>query len=170
MYEAILKRAAKDKAFRFKVRSTPYPRTVEVQEVKDGADAGTICFVVALAYSALLTNTMGILVEERISRLKHIQVVSGIRLSSYWFANFFIDLLKMELTSSVTCLMFLLYQPRYTQAMLTFLLFPFASLPMTYTLSFFFRSTPSAQTFTLFTQFFLIFCIPGLNFFLRTFE
>ena len=72
MYEAILKRAAKDKAFRFKVRSTPYPRTVEVQEVKDGADAGTICFVVALAYSALLTNTMGILVEERISRLKHI--------------------------------------------------------------------------------------------------
>ena len=170
MYEAILKRAAKDRDFRFKVRSTPFPRTVEIQEIKDGADAGTICFVVALAYATLLTNAMGLVVEERVSRLKHIQVVSGIRLSSYWLANFFVDLLKMELTSAVGCLMFLICQPRYKEVMVTFAAFPFATLPMTYVLSFAFSSVSSAQTFTIFTQFFLILCVPGINFFLRMFE
>jgi len=144
MYEAILKHASRNKEFKFKVRNTPYPKNEQVKDRKNGNDASIISFVTGTAYSIALTTTIGQLVEERTSRLKHMQVISGVRLSGYWMANFFVDVIKMELTSLTSIIMFYFFIPTYREVMLTYLVFPFGSIPMTYVLSFAFPAVASA--------------------------
>jgi hypothetical protein len=63
-------------------------------------------FISATCYSMLLTTIVGNIVMERVKRLKHIQVISGMKLSAYWLANFLVDFLKMEFTVIVTLIMF----------------------------------------------------------------
>jgi hypothetical protein len=78
MYEAILKKATNNTDFKFKVRNTPQPWSHVIQERKDGTNAGTITTVFGLCYALLLTTICANVVHERVHRLKHIQVISGV--------------------------------------------------------------------------------------------
>ena len=106
MYEALLKYASKNDTLQFKVRSTPYPKNRQIQDRKNGFDATKVAFVSSLAYAIALTTTIGSLVEERTTHLKHMQVISGVSLLGYWTAYFFIDLIKLQLISGFAALMF----------------------------------------------------------------
>ena len=73
MYEAIIKHATrKRRPVTFKVRSTPFPIIQSVRERKAGTDVVTVCFVTAVSMAMMLTNVMGLMVDERVSRVKHI--------------------------------------------------------------------------------------------------
>jgi ATP-binding cassette subfamily A (ABC1) protein 3 len=95
MYESILKTATKDPDFKFKVRLTLYPPTKEVKIVRETTNSGTIVFMTAIAYSMMITAIVSYLVVERISGLKHLQVISGMNLKAYWAGNFAFDFIKM---------------------------------------------------------------------------
>ena len=101
MYESILKIANDDPDFEFKVSTLVYPVSFQTKTGVAVWDGGTIVFFSGIAYSLLCTVTMSYLVQERIFRismLKHVQIISGMRLSSflisYWIANFIFDFLK----------------------------------------------------------------------------
>jgi ATP-binding cassette subfamily A (ABC1) protein 2 len=106
MYEAIIKQAGDDDEYEFKVKSSPFPVTNTLLQRKSGTDAGTIMFISATCYSMLLTTIIGNIVNERVTRLKHIQIISGMKLSAYWLANFTVDIVKMEITVIFNLLMF----------------------------------------------------------------
>jgi hypothetical protein len=74
MYEAIIKHATKYKSLpvEFKVRTTPFPITEAVRERKAGTNAATLSFVTAVAFAMMLSNIAGLVVEERVARVKHI--------------------------------------------------------------------------------------------------
>jgi len=78
MYEGILKLATGKEDLKFKVRNTPFPATKMIHERKSGTDAGTVTFISGVAYAMILTTICGQMVEERVSHLKHIQVISGV--------------------------------------------------------------------------------------------
>ena len=78
MYEAILKLATKDDNFSFKTRSTPYPRTQDIEDRKKGTDAALVAIMASVAYSTMMATICGAMVEERVTRRKHIQVISGV--------------------------------------------------------------------------------------------
>ena len=50
MYESILKVATDDPEFEFKVRSTGYPLSLDIQNVEDTTDIGTVITFCALAF------------------------------------------------------------------------------------------------------------------------
>ena len=78
MYEALLKKSTGNPDFKFKVRNTPFPDTNALKERKTGTDAGSVLFTTAITYSMILTTICGFCVAERVNRLKHIQVISGV--------------------------------------------------------------------------------------------
>ena len=92
------------------------------------------------------------------------------RLDSYWAANFVIDLAKMQICSLCSVGMFYAMGTVFKEACLSYLLFPFAAIPMTYCLAFLFPSVSSAQTFTIFSNFLVILILPALVLFMRNFE
>ena len=109
MYESILKVATDDPEFEFKTRSTPYPVTYEIRRRTATSDAGAVIFFAAIAYSIVITVTVSYLVVERITQMKHVQVITGMRLTSYWLANFIFDALKLYLTIITTIVLFNLF-------------------------------------------------------------
>lgn len=167
MYEAILKTALEDEDFEFKVRSTPVPLTQEIKYRVATSDAGTIVFFIGVTYSILITVTTSYLVAERASMLKHLQVISGMRLFSYWISNFLIDALRFYLTTTVTILLMLYYNYEMSTAYVLLLVFPFAILPFTYVMSFAFTVESAAQTFSMFIHFTVITVIGVLIYVMR---
>jgi len=107
----------------------------------------------AVAYGMVLTTICGQVTAERVDGLKHMQMICGMHRSAYWLANFVIDLLKMEITIGFTILCFWGFNLNYHTAWITYLLFPLAAIPWTYTLSFVFSTESAAQTGVMFVNF-----------------
>ena len=102
--------------------------------------------------------------------LKHVQVISGMRLSSYWIANFIFDFLKMYVTVITTVIVFKIYQSEtldYDSSVIVYYLFPFGVLPCIYVMSFIFTADSAAQTMTMFWNFIAILILPTTIFLLR---
>ena len=59
----------------------------------------------AVAYSTLMTMICSFVVNERVSGIKHLQLISGVNLKSYWLANFIFDFLKMYVTVVVSIIL-----------------------------------------------------------------
>lgn len=149
MYESIMKIASGDPEFNYKCRNTPYPITNEVIKRKVNGIALGVLFLLAVAFSLMVTTIMGQIVNERVSGIKHHQLISGLDLTAYWVANFFCDFMKMEFVIIIVLIAFEAANLQYNTAWVTFLLFPLAVIPMTYAFSFLFTAVSSAQTTTL---------------------
>ena len=167
MYESILKTATDDPEFEFKTRLTAYPPTYELTRRQRTGDAGSIIFFTAIAYGIFITITTSYLVVERTSQLKHVQVITGMRLSAYWIANFIFDALKLYVTIAVTIVLFNVFDQEYDSAKWVFIAFPFGILPFTYVFSFFFTADSAAQTFTMFFHMFVILAASTFVFVMR---
>lgn len=150
MYESILRTALDDPEFEFQVSSRAYPTTHEVMQMIKAPKSGSIVFFTAIAYSIVLTNIVSYLVNERVSNLKHVQQISGMKLSAYWIGNFLFDLSKMSVTIFVTIATNYIMDIGLQSSLIMFALFPFAVLPFSYCLSFVFTADSAAQTFTMF--------------------
>ena len=167
MYESILRVATDDPEFEFKTRSTPYPLTYEIERRVKTSDAGQIIFFSAIAYSIVITVTISYLVVERITQLKHVQVITGMRLSAYWIVNFLFDAFKLYLTIGTSLLLFHVFDQDYPTARWVLLAFPFGILPFSYVFSYMFTVESAAQTFTFFCHMFVILFASLLVFILR---
>ncbi|XP_019557858.3 phospholipid-transporting ATPase ABCA1 [Aedes albopictus] len=98
-----------------------------------------IIFIMAYVPSSYVT----FYIRERTSRVKLLQVVSGLRTELYWFVSFLWDLLAFTLCCLVIMIMLVAYQvdgwsdhQALSILFLIFLVFALATLPMIYLLSF----------------------------------
>ena len=77
------------------------------------------------------------------------------------------DFLKMEFTIIVTLALFFGYNVGLTAAWATYLALPFGIIPFSYIMSFCFTADSAAQTFTMFSHFFILGIMSTLTFGLR---
>ena len=150
MYESILKTATDNQDFKFKVRSTPYPPTRFILDRVVVSATNSVLIQIAISYGIILSGIATYIVLERTNGLKHLQAISGMRRSSYWLANFFMDFFKLMITILLTIILFFAFQLEYNNAWVIFLLLPLGVLPFTYFTTYLFNSSSSASTFTMF--------------------
>ena len=158
MYEAILKTAVEDPEFEFKVRTTPYPLTTKQKKVFHRADAyfetctyvtvreyvmcwaklaeGPI-FAISVCFAVLATFVLHHITVERTSKLKLLQMVSGLQLGSYWFGNWLFDTCSMQLLVAATIALFVVFDPTWRVSIAVVFLYPIATVPVIYLGSFF---------------------------------
>lgn len=94
--------------------------------------------------SVLGAMIIGYLIEERVSNLKHMQTMTGLRLDAYWVGNFFMDLVKFV----PNMLLWLCFVPWYcsgnfNKSIATVVALPFGFIPFLYVTSFLFSSEAS---------------------------
>lgn len=87
---------------------------------------------------------------EKQKGLKHIQVVSGMSLLSYWGANFVFDVVKTLFPCALSIACLYIFEMGYTDCWTTILMYPLGMVPFAYALSFLFQEEGAAQTFMLF--------------------
>ena len=92
----------------------------------------------------LMTSIVGGIVWERMSGIKHMQMISGLNRAAYWIANFIVDLVQMEAFTIISLTAFYFVNLKYSTSWIVFMLFPIASIPLTYVTSFLFQSESAA--------------------------
>jgi ATP-binding cassette, subfamily A (ABC1), member 3 len=76
--------------------------------------------------------------------LKHLQIISGMKLKAYWAGNFVFDLFKWSLLVVTTIILWFAFGLEFNSAWLTVLMCPFGIIPFTYMTSFVFSSESAA--------------------------
>lgn len=94
MYESILKVATGNPDFKFKVTTSPYPVTENLKRRAATANGIFIVFVVSIGFALIPAAVISFILNEREKNVKHMQLISGMNLWSYWISNFLFDVMK----------------------------------------------------------------------------
>ena len=99
-----------------------------------------IVFVVAIGFGLIPASLVNTLVNDRVSGLYHMQMISGMNKLGYWLANLCFDTLKALIPSSVVIGLIYAFDLSYPYVWLIFLLTPLGLIPFTYCSSYLFHN------------------------------
>lgn len=110
-------------------------------------------FFVSIAFSLIPANFITIFVKERETNSKHLQIISGISLTSYWIANYIFEITKYYISTGISLLIILAFDnfPEYLWAI--WLIYGPSIIALTYLTSFWFKTESAAQNFTILFNF-----------------
>ena len=75
--------------------------------IENTADGIIAAFIFTLGLSFIPASLITFIVKEREDNVKHLQLVSGVNLKSYWISYFIIDFLK-HMVPAVFCILMVL--------------------------------------------------------------
>ncbi|KPI88774.1 ATP-binding cassette protein subfamily A member 10 putative ABC transporter putative (ABCA10) [Leptomonas seymouri] len=113
---------------------------------------------IILPFIFIPSNTIGYIVEEKETGARHMQWLSGASVLAYWMSSFVFDVACYIATQILAFIIFVIFnRTEYVSkdtvgpSIVLFLFFGVSSVPVSYFLSFFFKSSFSAQS--------VVFCI-----------
>ncbi len=112
-----------------------------------------LIFFISIAFSLIPANFITIIIKERETNTKHLQIISGISYTSYWLSNFIFELVKYLFTGGVSVGLIFLFRDLSSEEkniiLALYFLYGFVMISITYLLSFIFVKESSAQNFTI---------------------
>eukprot|EP01060_Flectonema_neradi_P031529 TRINITY_DN480_c0_g3_i1.p1 TRINITY_DN480_c0_g3~~TRINITY_DN480_c0_g3_i1.p1 ORF type:complete len:1772 (+),score=363.22 TRINITY_DN480_c0_g3_i1:93-5408(+) len=143
------------------IANYPMPFSDYFKNVIQGFQAVSIGIFILLPFAFIPANYVSFLVKERESKAKHVQLVSGVRLPSYWGANFVFDLSSYMISTTLAFLVFAMfdrteYVGSFGAFFATLLLFTFyglTAIACSYYVSFFFKKHTTAQNLVMMANF-----------------
>ena len=105
MYEAILRSATGRDHFQFKLVTNPFPILQKYKDQEKETSVISLLFVISVGLSLLPGLIVGGIMYEREKNLKHMQIISGMNLCSYWIVNLLFDIIKMEVPMILCCVL-----------------------------------------------------------------
>lgn len=137
----------------FSIQVTEYPLPIQ-DDVKMSThrtqfnNVGKLVVIIMLVIPYLSSFYIMDYIEERVSRVKLLQIVSGMNIYSFWMATFLYDSMTFILKASVVVITLVVFKEGglltkidFIPVFITLILFRFSMLPLTFVLSLVF-STP----------------------------
>ena len=141
--------ATKNKNLEIEIINEPLPLYKDEIEDEEDINKIMVLFFTSLAFSLIPSNFITIIIKEKKNNSKHLQIISGISLFSYWFINYFFELLKYFVIGGI-CILILCPFGFYEKYLyILYLLYGPAMTSFTYLLSSLFKSEDIGQILTL---------------------
>ena len=144
--EAILKTIDGDVTLT--ARNHPFPQTLVEDTVSDAQTLGGAIFMMMFALPFIPATFASEVIAERISKAKHIQVVSGVTPFTYWFSTFIFDYASFLVSAFFVVVMLLAFEiddltneDTFGMTVGLLLLWGAAIANFCYSTAFFFKST-----------------------------
>jgi ATP-binding cassette subfamily A (ABC1) protein 3 len=96
-----LKAATGNKDFKFKVVNSPFPVTAKLRNREAARNGTFIVFVIAIGFSLIPASIISFIINEKEKNLRHMQLISGMKLSSFWISNYIFDIIKAEIPMGI---------------------------------------------------------------------
>ena len=124
-----------------------------------------------VGFSLIPATLIGGVMYERESGLKHMQVISGMNVATYWVINVMYDIAKVEVPMILCCALLAIFNLKeyMPEAFPAFILFPFGVVPFTHATSFLFQKEGSAQMFTIGLNLIFLMVVPLSVFIMQQF-
>ncbi|XP_071943840.1 phospholipid-transporting ATPase ABCA3-like [Antedon mediterranea] len=144
---AVLKCMAND-SYHISTLNFPLPRNLERQAADQSNSFGTgyaVAFAISFGMAFLSGSFSVFLIKESSVKSKHLQFVSGVRLSNFWFSTFLWDMINYMVPCICICILFVacsieayVEDGHIWEILLLLYLHGWAVIPVTYLLSFIF--------------------------------
>lgn len=163
-----------NRAISITVVNHPLPRTYQQLQINNTISGffGSFIFTLALAFK--FASIISFIVKEREDRSKHQQLVSGMRVSAYWIANFVYDFILYLIIAIIACGLCSALQvssftsgTAFAATCLLFLFYGLSYISCTYVFAFLFKEYGNAQAGYYFLTFITGGMLPILTFLLR---
>jgi ATP-binding cassette subfamily A (ABC1) protein 3 len=125
------------------------PLTINEKQRGQERNSGNLVFFVSVAFSLIPANFITIIIRERETNTKHLQIISGISLASYWISNFIFELLKYYFIGGINLLLILAFNDFPPWLWLVYLAYGFSMISFTYMFSIVFKTEAMAQNFVI---------------------
>ena len=138
----------------------PMPLTFDLHKKKSDFNKIIIIILIGISFSIISGNLISFIVKEKENKSKHMMILSGMNIFSYWLANFFIDLIYYYFIAGI-CILILWALNFYVKYLYIFyLIYGPGMISLSYLISFLFSNETSAQITIIFIN--IIFGILGL--------
>jgi len=174
--ESIIREALNDDTFSIKTTVHPLPLTKTEENLGQAQDSYSAWFLLVLSFPFITGSFATFLVQERMSKAKHLQTVAGVKPSAYWISTYIWDILNYQLPMWVIIvLMFAFSVDAFTTSdrgvlggtILSLLVYGPASAGFTYCLSYIFKSPSACNAFVIVFNFFIGLTGPLVSLILR---
>ena len=137
--------ATGNKNLKIEVVNEPLPYTKSEIKDKQKRNEAMILFFISLAFTLIPSNFITIIIKERENNSKHLQIISGISLFSYWFNNFLFELIKYYIIGGICILILYIFKFYQDYLYILYLEYGPAMVSFTYLFSFIFKSEDKGQ-------------------------
>uniref|UniRef100_A0A8C7EKL7 ABC transporter domain-containing protein n=1 Tax=Neovison vison TaxID=452646 RepID=A0A8C7EKL7_NEOVI len=125
------------------VFNKPQPHFKDKKQSGTLSDGVQVALYIHFGMALLISGFSLLTVTERVTKAKHIQLLSGVSVPVYWLSALLWDFIIFF----ITCCLLLVsvrYNYRFLDTMLIFMLYGWSAIPLTYLLSFLFTRSTSA--------------------------
>ena len=157
---AIFKRATGISKAGIDVVVYPFGKTKGTGVLENILDGLTYSFVFSIGMSFIPASVITFIVKERELNVKHQQLVSGVSLTGYWFANYVVDMLKYMVPGVINSLIAMAFHPtalvegeKLGAVWCIFIFYGFGITSFVYLTSFLFKDYGTAQIVSFFFNF-----------------
>ena len=104
--KSIIRYAVNKPNLQIEVVNEPLPYTYNEKKKAKERDITILLIFISICFTLIPANFITIIIRERENNSKHLQIISGISLMSYWINNFIFELLKYYIIGGI-CLVLL---------------------------------------------------------------
>ena len=94
MAKNIIRYASDNKNLDIEVINEPLPYTHEERRNSKERNSSMLLVFISICFTLIPANFITIIIKEKENNSKHLQIISGISLMSYWVNNFIFELVK----------------------------------------------------------------------------
>jgi ATP-binding cassette subfamily A (ABC1) protein 3 len=148
--QALLRHYSTDPTAKLDAKVHPFSWTPRQRTAIQSINGVVASIVISLAFTFIPASFAVFVVGEREHKSKHLQLISGVSMSSYWAANYLWDFCAFVVPASLSCAVIYAYQnpslvDNFDVLAVSFMLYGTSIIPFTYLCSFLFTSHSTAQ-------------------------
>ena len=141
----IIRYATNNNNLEIEVINQPLPYTHEERANSKERNNSMLLVFISICFTLIPANFITILIKEKENNLKHLQIISGISLMSYWVNNYIFELFKYYIIGGI-CVLFLKIFGFYEDYVyILYLLYGPSMVSFTYLFSFIFKREGTGQ-------------------------
>ena len=131
------------------ITNSPFPLTYEEKNDKKGRNGFSLVLYISIALALIPSNFITIIIREKENKSKHLQILSGLSIYTYWINNYIFELIKYYVVVGI-CMAIITSFNFYEKYLVIFYFFYGPALvSFTYVISYFINSEGSGQIIVL---------------------
>ena len=153
LFQNLIKYVTKNEKLEINFYNSPLPLTKDERDENKSRNNTTLVFFISIAFTLIPANFVTIIIKERETNTKHLQIISGVSLLSYWFNNFLFELVKYYFIGGFGLLLIYLFGFYKKYLSILYLLYGPSMIAFTYIFSFIFSTESSGQNIVIIVNF-----------------
>ena len=153
LFSNIIKYATNNENLNINFLNSPLSMTKKEKDDHQARNNTTLVFFISIAFTLIPANFITIIIKERETNSKHLQIISGISLLSYWFNNYLFELIKYYFIGGFNLFLIWAFGFYKNYLYILYLLYGPSMVSFTYLFSFVFSSESSGQNVVIIVNF-----------------